>query len=262
MKRLSISMTLILVGVYIFLITPILIIVVISFNSASYLSFPPEGFSFRWYASFFSSGTFLNSLYLSLYVAIITSIISVFIATPAALYYVNYLTSAREKFRIAIISPMLLPEVLTSIALLFFFNNFMAGISNAWPLVIGHVVITTPLVFLIVTSSLFNMPPSINEAAATLGAGAYTSFKYITFPIIKSGIVTGGMLSFIISFDNVNISILLKPIGNNPLPIQLYDYIRYDFDPTAAAASTISITLTLGIVLMIDRLYGLKTVRF
>lgn len=70
------------------------------------------------------------------------------------------------------------------------------------------------------------------------------------------------MLAFILSFDNVNISLLLKPVGSTTLPIQLFDYLRYDFDPTAAAASTVSVVLTLAIVVLIDRLYGLKTVRF
>jgi putative spermidine/putrescine transport system permease protein len=74
--------------------------------------------------------------------------------------------------------------------------------------------------------------------------------------------MTGAMLSFILSFDNVNISLLLKPVGATTLPIQLFDYMRYDFDPTAAAASTVSVILTLGVVVVIDRLYGLKAVRF
>jgi len=84
----------------------------------------------------------------------------------------------------------------------------------------------------------------------------------VTFPLIKSGIVTGAMLAFIMSFDNVNISLLLKAIGTSTLPIQLFDYLRYDFDPTAAAASTISVGLTMLIVLAIDRIYGLRAVRF
>src|SRR5690606_36041511 len=150
----------------------------------------------------------------------------------------------------------------TAIALLFFFNHFFAGTRTVLPLLVGHVVVTLPLVFLTVTSSLYNMPPAVEEAARTLGAGTFKTFRMVTLPLIKSGIVTGGMLAFILSFDNVNISLLLKPVGATTLPIQLFDYLRYDFDPTAAAASTVSVILTLAVVVLIDRLYGLKTVRF
>jgi putative spermidine/putrescine transport system permease protein len=130
------------------------------------------------------------------------------------------------------------------------------------PLVIGHVVITLPFVFLSVTSALYNMPAAVEEAAFTLGAGARTTFRRITFPLIKSGIATGAMLAFIISFDNVNISLFLKSMGSSTLPIQLFDYLRYDFDPTAAAVSTISVIMTLIVLFLIDRLYGLRAVRF
>jgi putative spermidine/putrescine transport system permease protein len=160
------------------------------------------------------------------------------------------------------LAPMLLPEVLTAIALLFFFNQVFIGTQTLLPLILGHIVITLPFVFLTVSSALYNLPTAVEEAARTLGASAWKAFRRVTFPLIKSGIVTGAMLAFIMSFDNVNISLLLKAIGTSTLPIQLFDYLRYDFDPTAAAASTISVGLTMLIVLAIDRIYGLRAVRF
>lgn len=249
-------------AVYIFLLVPIVIVVLTSINSAVYLSFPPQGFSLRWYQDFFASQSFMDAFFLSLVVGVLTALIATAIATPAALFYVRHLKAGREQFRVAMLAPMLLPEVLTAIALLFFFNHFFAGTRSMLPLLIGHVAVTLPLVFLSVTSALYNMPPAVEEAARTLGATPLRTFRIVTLPLIKSGIVTGGMLAFILSFDNVNISLLLKPIGSTTLPIQLFDYLRYDFDPTAAAASTVSVILTLAVVVAIDRLYGLKTVRF
>lgn len=262
MRRSSLTLLIPIAAVYVFLLVPIVIVILTSLNSAAYLSFPPENLSLRWYRAFFASKAFMDAFVLSLQIGVLTALISTAIATPAALFYVRHLQRAREQFRVAIMSPMLLPEVLTAIALLFFFNHFFAGQRTVVPLLIGHVVVTLPLVFLTVTSALYNMPPAVEEAARTLGANAFRTFRLVTLPLIKSGIVTGAMLAFILSFDNVNISLLLKPVGSTTLPIQLFDYLRYDFNPTAAAASTVSVVLTLAIVVLIDRLYGLKTVRF
>ena len=172
------------------------------------------------------------------------------------------MTRYREQFRLVLVAPILLPEVLTGIALLFFFNQVYTGTKTLLPLVVGHIVITLPFVFLTVTSTLHNMPASVEEAARTLGANTWQRFARITLPLIKSGVLSGAMLAFIISFDNVNISLLLKAIGTTTLPIQLFDYLRYDFDPTAAAASTVSIAVTMTILLVIDRVYGLRAIRF
>jgi putative spermidine/putrescine transport system permease protein len=249
-------------AVYAFLLLPIAIVVVASFNAGEYLRFPPDGLSLRWYVSFFESSSFTNAFGRSIVVGLAAAAAASIVGTPAAIFYVRHLRGGRERFRMLMLAPMLLPEVLTAIALLFFFNQFLFGTQTMAPLVIGHVVITLPFVFLSVTSALYNMPAAVEEAAFTLGAGTWTAFRRITLPLVKSGIVTGAMLAFIISFDNVNISLLLKSIGTSTLPIQLFDYLRYDFDPTAAAVSTLSVALTLIVVALIDRLYGLRAVRF
>lgn len=249
-------------AVYVFLLMPIAIVVLMSINAGEYLAFPPRGFSLRWYASFLKSEPFTTAFVRSVVVALTTAVLASVVATPAALFYVRYLRHGREKYRLTMLAPLLLPEVLTSIALLFFFNQYFLGTRTVIPLLIGHVVITIPFVFLTVTSALYNLPASVEEAARMLGADAWTVFLRVTFPLIKSGIVTGAMLAFIMSFDNINVSLLLKPLGTSTLPIQLFDYLRYDFDPTAAAASTISVTLTLLVVFVIDRIYGLRAVRF
>ena len=249
-------------AVYVFLLLPTVIVVVVSFNAAEYLSFPPTGYSLRWYRSFFGSSQFMDAFWLSIQVGIAAAFFATLIGTPAAIFYVRFLRVGREQFRFAVLSPILLPEVLTAIALLFFFNQMLGGTQTLAPLLIGHVVITLPFVFLTATSALYNMPAAVEEAARTLGAGPWKSFFRITLPLIRSGVITGAMLAFIISFDNVNISLLLKAVGTTTLPIQLFDYLRYDFDPTAAAASTVSVVLTMALLVVIDRIYGLRAVRF
>jgi len=249
-------------AVYVFLLLPIAIVILMSMNAGEYLAFPPRGFSLRWYVAFFDSAPFTRAFVLSVVVALVAALLASIVAAPAAIFYVRYLRVGREQYRLTMLAPLLLPEVLTSIALLFFFNQYFLGTTTLGPLLIGHIAIAIPFVFLTVSSALYNLPAGVEEAARTLGASPWTTFRRVTFPLIKSGIMTGAMLAFIMSFDNVNISLLLKPLGTSTLPIQLFDYLRYDFDPTAAAVTTISVALTLLVVIRIDRIYGLRAVRF
>lgn len=261
--------------VYIFLLTPLVVVVLASFNSGEFLTFPPEGFSLRWYVSFFNSDAFMDSMFYSLRVALVTTAVSSVLGTTFALYVVRHAGRWREHLRLIILLPLLLPEILTAIALLFFYYNFdafvraiglevLAGLfrNSFMGLLIGHVLITLPFVFLGISSSLYNFDRSLEEAARSLGADRFTTFRRITLPIIKPGIIAGGLLSFIISFDLFAISLLLKGIGIATLPIQLFDYVRWDFDPTAAAVSTVSILITLAAIVLTEKLVGLRSLRF
>jgi len=247
---------------YVFLMLPIVFVVIASLNSGSYLKFPPDGLSLRWYRSFFTSGPFLNSAWVSLQVAFLCTIISTIIGTLAALYYVRASTRMQIGLRLGLISPILLPEILTAIALLLFYYMVGIGTSTLVGLQIGHVLITTPYVFLNVTATLENMNPSLQDAARSLGATPAVAFRRVTLPLMKQGVVNGAMFAFIISFDTFSISLLLKGIHTLTLPIQLFEYLRWNFDPTAAAVATISILVTLTVVFVTDRLVGLRTLRF
>ena len=261
--------------VYLFLLTPLVIVVLASFNAGEYLSFPPEGFSLRWYAKFLSSASFMQSLWFSLQLALICTVCSTVLGTMVALYVVRFAGKWREHLRVLIIMPLLLPEILTAIALLFFYYNIenlfkMIGLdmlsglfrNSFLGLLIGHVLITLPFVFLGISASLYNFDMSLEEAARSLGAGKLTTFRRITLPLVKPGIISGALLAFIISFDLFNISLLLKGVGTATLPIQLFDYVRWDFDPTAAAVSSVSIAITLVAIVLTERLVGLHSLRF
>lgn len=261
--------------VYIFLLTPLVIVVIASFNSGDYLTFPPEGFSWRWYVKFFQSQSFMASLAFSLKLALICTLVSTSLGTMVALYTVRFATRWREQLRIFVLMPLLLPEILTAIGLLFFYYNTedlmawlgfegMRGVfrNSIIGLLIGHVLVTLPFVFLSISASLYNFDRSLEEAARSLGANRYQTFWRITLPIIKPGIISGALFCFIISFDLFNISLLLKGIGVATLPIQLFDYVRWDFDPTAAAVSTVSIVVTVIALVIAQRLVGLRSLRF
>ena len=261
--------------VYAFLLLPLVIVVFASFNAGEFLTFPPEGFSLRWYVSFFNAEAFVNSLFYSLRLAFLCTIVSTLLGVSIALYVVRHAGRWREHLRLFILLPLLLPEILTAIALLFFYYNFDAimrelGLTgfvglfrnSMLGLLIGHVLITLPFVFLGISSSLYNFDLTLEEAARSLGASRWRAFRRVTLPIIKPGIIAGALLCFIISFDLFAISLLLKGVGIATLPIQLFDYVRWDFDPTAAAVSTVSICITIAAVVLTDRLVGLRSLRF
>jgi len=250
------------VGVYVFLLAPILLIVLLSLNAGEFLAFPPQGISLRWYGALFANEPFMKAIGTSLWVAALAATISTCVGTAAALFFVRHAGRAREALRMLVMMPLMLPEILTAIALLFFVYATGIGTKTMVGLVIGHILVTLPYAFMNVASSLYNFDRSIEEAARSLGAHPFTVFRRVTLPLIKPGIITGAMFAFIVSFDLFNMSLLLKAIGMTTLPIQLFDYLRWDFDPTAAAVSSLSIVATFTIILVVDRLIGLRSLRF
>ncbi|MEQ1951387.1 ABC transporter permease [Mesorhizobium sp. CN2-181] len=248
--------------VYAFLLAPILVVVGASFNAGNFLTFPPQGLSLRWYVTFFNNEVFMRAIRTSLGLAAVATVISSVIGTMAAIYYVQHAGRWKEALRIAMLSPLLLPEVLTAISLLFFVYTIGIGTRTMFGLIVGHVLITLPFVFINVSASLESFDNSWDMAARSLGAGRWTRFRRIMLPLIKPGVIGGALFAFIISFDVFTISFMLKGIGMSTLPIQLFDYLRTNFTPEAAAVSTLSITLTLGVVIVSEKVLGLRIHRF
>jgi len=245
--------------VYAFLLAPIVIVVLAALNSGAYLRFPPEGLSFRWFAAFAQSRSFTRSLAFSLRLAAIVTVIATVAGTMASLWLVRFGGRLRTTLRLLLIAPLAVPGILTGIALLIFFYALGWGKSGFAGLILGHTLICIPYVFLIVSAVLVRFDLSLEEAARNLGASAFTTFRRVTLPLIKGGVISGAIFAFVTSYDEFNISLLLSGVGTTPLPIQLFDFLRFSFDPTAAVAGTISIAMALVVVLVTQRLVGLES---
>ncbi len=248
--------------VYAFLLAPIVVVVGASFNAGAFLTFPPQGLSLRWFVVFLHNKEFLDAIATSLCLAAAATTISMGVGVAAALYYVRHATRGKEMLRTAILLPLILPEILTAIALLFFFHQIGVGLKFWIALLVGHVLITLPYVFLNVSASLHGFDANWELAARSLGADPWTAFRRVTVPLMKAGLIIGGLFAFIISFDSFGVSFLLKDVGVATLPLQLFDYLRFNFTPEAAAVSTLSIALTLVVVLLTEKFVGLKTQRY
>lgn len=240
-----------------FLTGPVLLPVLMSFSDSPLLSFPPKGFSLRWYAKIFDDGEFLASLWLSIKLGLMTTLISLLFGTAAALGVRRLPPGYGSPVRTLLMSPMLMPTLVTGIALLQFFNRMNSNAAFTH-LLIGHVIVTVPYVVRTVTASIQQMVPGIEDAACTLGANPLSCFWNITLPQIKPGILVGGIFVFILSFDNYPVSMWLADAQNMPLPLTAYRYIQRFFDPTVAAISSVMIVISLIAVIAMERLAGLQ----
>lgn len=244
---------------YLFLLAPIAIVVIAAFNSGQYLRFPPEGFSLRWFDKFLHSEPFVDAFLFSLKLATIATLLATTIGTAAAFFIVRRARRFRTLLQLLMISPLPVPAILTGIALLLFFYGLGLGTRGMVGLIVGHTIVCLPYVFLTVSTVLVGFNQSLEEAARNLGAGPWTTFWRVTLPIVKGGILSGAVFAFIESFDQFPISLLLAGVGSTPLPLQLFDYLRFSFDPTAAAVSTVNILMTVVFVLVTERLVGLES---
>jgi len=245
------------VSVYVFLLLPLAVVVAAAFNAGNYFTFPPQGFSLKWFANFFARREFMQALWLSTHLAVWTSVLSVLVGLPASVALVRGRFRGRDVLNAFVMSPLLLPQILTGVALLQFFT-LLGWAQSYWALLLGHVVVTAPYVIRTASATLYHFDGALEEAAQSLGASPLRAFFEITLGVIKPGVVAGAIFAFAISFDNFTLSLFLTSARLTPLPIELFAYLKYSFDPTAAAVSAFAIGVALVLVLGIARLMGLE----
>jgi putative spermidine/putrescine transport system permease protein len=246
-------------ALYVFLLAPVAIVVLAALNAGTYLRFPPEGVSLRWFQAFAASRTMVRSFKFSVELGSIVTVIATLIGTCASLWLVRFSGRFRTVMRLLMIAPIAVPGILTGIALLIYFYAVGWGKNGGlWELVVGHTLICIPYVVLIVSAVLTRFDRSLEDAARNLGAGPLATFRRVTLPLIKGAVISGAIFAFVTSYDEFNISLLLHGVGTVPLPIELFDYLRFSFDPTLAVAGTISIAMAVLVVLITERLVGLE----
>ncbi len=240
-----------------FLLVPILVVLLFSINPAPFIQFPPQGVSLRWFVKFFESRDFMAAFRLSALLGFATVVGATVIGTMAALALVRGRLPGAGFLAALFLSPLMLPAILTGLALFQFYMLLDVG-RPFWGLLIGHIVIAIPYVIRTTVAVLTNFDRSLEEAARNLGASDLVTFREVTLPLIRPGVIAGGIFAFVISFDQFPLSLFLVNPGAETLPITMFNYLKYDFDPTIAAASTVSILLSIGVVLLLERTVGLQ----
>ncbi|MBQ1215277.1 MAG: ABC transporter permease [Firmicutes bacterium] len=243
--------------VMIFLVAPLLIIIIVSFTPTAVITFPPQGFSLRWYANIFTgTGKFMSGLVNSLKVGILATAIDVFLGVFGALSICRYNFKGKNILLNYFTSPMYVPSIAFSFVLLQVYSQ-IGGVTGMTRIFIGHLIIILPYIVRNTVSVLHVFNWTLEDAASSLGANPIQVFFKVTIPLAKPGIVSGGILAFLYSFDEVALSSLLSSPRFVTLPIRIMNYMELTFDPTLAAISTLLILGSLIIIVAMDKFVGL-----
>ncbi|QIM16950.1 ABC transporter permease [Leucobacter insecticola] len=245
--------------VYLFLLAPIIAVVFISFNQGKSLAIEIGAPSFAWYESVIGNTALMKGAQVSLVTASIVAVIVLFLGVPVALAIARYDFPGKGAVSGFFLSPLLVPGVVLGLGLLLVFQPI--GLVGTYPgIVLAHFGVTVPYVIRTTLSSLLTSDMRCEEAARVHGANAFTTFRRVTLPIIAPGILAGGVMAFIISFDEAVISLFVAGSGHTTLPVEMFRYLQYRSDPGLAALSVILIGLSVVIVLVIERAVGLRKV--
>lgn len=232
-------------GVYVFLICavlifPLAVVLLISFDTSPYISFPPKGFHLGWYRSLTDNPNFMLSLKNSLLIAVVSTCTAVVIAVPAALLIARRSFPGRDALYALCLSSLTVPWIVYGVALLFVWS--VAGLTlNIWTLIFGHTVIGAPYVLRTATAVLVDIPTSYERGARSLGASPLKTFFTITLPLMAPGLRAGASFAFIVSFVNIPISLFVTTADNLTMPVAVFNYMQYNFDPSVAAFSVVQL---------------------
>jgi len=260
MKRSKIGfLDIINIFVLIYLMLPIIIIFLFSFNETSAAVFPMPGLTTKWYKEVVNNKAFISALKNSIYVGVVVSSISVAIGTLASFALTRYKFRMKTFLTFSVLVPITLPPIILGIALLSFFSSLNIT-RSLLTVIISHVLFCTPFAILVMNSRLEGFDVSVEEAAMDLGANRAQTFRYVTFPLIRPSIIGAMMLTFGLSFDEFLVTFFV--IGKeNTLPIVIWGMLRRGVSPTINAIATMVLVISMTLIVIANKYAKLKTLR-
>lgn len=227
-----------------FLLLPIAIIFPLAFSADNYISFPPRGFSWRWMQRVLSDPDWLHSLGLSFGIALLSTLLAMVLALFAALALVRYRFPGKSLVYALIVLPMIVPNVIVALTLFFFFTE-LALFDSVTRIVLGHALIALPIATIILSSTLQGMDYRLEQAAMSLGASQFKVLWRITLPLAAPGMLSAAIFSFLSSFDELLIALFMTEHGSQTLSVRIWNSVQFQLDPTIAAVSVLSISVTI-----------------
>lgn len=268
------------VAIFIFLIVPIIIIVPLSFNAEPYftftegmLSFDPDAFSMRWYADIFKNGmaapeeplswawfsdSWNNSQWLlaarnSFFIATFATIVATTLGTLAALGLSRPEMPARGVITGLLISPMIVPLVITATGMFFFYSDI--GLAKSYTgIILAHATLGVPFVIITVTATLTGFDTSLIRASASLGASPTTTFFKVIMPLILPGMISGALFAFITSLDEVVVMLFVADVEQRTIPRQMFSGLREQISPTILAVATVLVIVSIALLTAVELL--------
>lgn len=244
-----------LLAIILFLLAPQIVVIGAAFTETRYMTYPPQGFTLRWFERMIDYEPFLPAFQTSVKAALGATAFSLVLGTAAALGVARYRFPGRAALSLFFLSPLVLPTIIVAFSIF----EFMRSTQLAFTLrgiVLAHVVITFPYVFRSVLVSVQAVDRSLEEAAASLRANPWQVFVKVTLPAIRPGLMAGGIFAFIVSFDDLIVSLFLTAPTLKTLPVIMYGYTTEGLDPVIAAISTVLILAATILVMFLEKTFG------
>lgn len=226
-----------------FLILPTVVVAPVSFTTTDYITFPPIGFSTQWYAAFFERPEWWGSLVTSTIAALATTVIATVLCTMVALGLPKLPRRTNRVVSFFFLLPMIVPAIITAVALYQPFSR-MGIIATLPGLVLAHTILAMPFVVINISAVVQKLDWRVVDAARSLGASPASAFRRVTLPILAPGIAAGAVFAFLTSFDEVVVSLFISGTGAMPLPVQMWNGIRFEISPIVAAASCLLLAVS------------------
>ncbi len=224
--------------VFFFLMAPVLAIIPLSFSSGGYLLYPLPGLSLRWYQEFLGSARWMMALRNSMVIGVSTTVLAMLLGTLAALGLSQWRSRWKPLVLAVLLSPMVVPVVITAVGLYFFFAPL--GLTNSFPgLILAHTALAVPFVVVTVSATLQGFDQTLVRAAASLGATPLAAFRTVTLPLILPGIASGALFAFATSFDEVVVVLFMAGPDQRTLPREMFAGIRENISPAITAAAAL-----------------------
>lgn len=247
------SPTLVVVGsvVLLYLIFPNVVIIPMSLSSAPHFQFPPPGLSLRWYEQFFGDARWIDSLLVSVRVALLATALSVVLGTGAAFGIARGRLPVPAAIRSLLLAPLVTPYVIIAAGLYVLYVRLHL-IDSEIGLALAHTLLGIPVVMIAVSAAMRGARRELEQAAMSLGATPRQTFFKITLPLVRPGILTGALFAFITSFDEVIIAVFVSGVRSKTLPMKMWDGVRTEISPVLTAVSTILTALSIAVLVVIE----------
>jgi putative spermidine/putrescine transport system permease protein len=238
------------------MVLPIAVVLLTSLTADAYLSFPPHGISLRWYLDVVTDDQWMSAVTTSVQVGAIVVVLAMLIGVPAAIGLHNARGGLATALQTFFLSPLMIPSLVIGLSLLRFYETLDVA-ASAFSVALGQSLVAAPYVVRFVLASLVGVDPGLERAARILGGGRWRTFRKITLPLIRHGLIAGALFSFIVSVDDVNIALFLSDIHVTPLSVQLLGYVQQSADPRGAAVASLLVIVAFVLIFVCDRIAGI-----
>jgi mannopine transport system permease protein len=230
--------------ILIFLLLPTLLVIPMSLGEASYIQFPPQGLTLKWYQAYFGDRDWMSATWFSLRIALATTIAATVVGTLASFAIVRGKLPGARAIQALTLAPLIVPHIVLAVALYLVFAPIgLTG--NFAGFAIAHTMLSVPYVVLTVTAALQRIDPSLELAALNCGASRAQAFLHVVLPNIAPGVGAGAVFAFLASFDEATVAFFISGVEGKTITRKLFEDIDYNLTPVIAAASTVMVVLSL-----------------